>query len=353
MATANATKPLTRSPALAIPASQPLPALCVVISSEPLLAIEIVDALRERARTEGFTERHHFMMDARSDWNALLSAGGSGSLFGDRQWVEISVPSGKPGKGGADVLVQLAQRAQGLAADDLMTVIRLPALDRMTRESRWAKALIGAALVIERGAIGRQALPDWISQRLASQAQSLSHETLQWLADRVEGNLLAAHQEIMKLGLLYPEGEISESQCHAAVMNVARYDVFSLRDAMLDGDTSRMLRILWGLKAEGEALPLVLWSLSEEIRSLQKVSHALASGQSMSSALKAQRFFGVREQRARRAVERVPLKRWTRAVSHAHDVDRIIKGIAVKDRLPDPWEEMARLAMGIAASRAG
>jgi DNA polymerase III subunit delta len=206
--------------------------------------------------------------------------------------------------------------------------------------------------VIDLGPVNRQALPGWISQRLASQAQSLSGEMLQWLADRVEGNLLAAHQEIMKLSLLYPEGEISEAQCQSAVMNVARYDVFSLRDAMLDGDSPRMLRILWGLKAEGEALPLVLWSIGEEIRSLQKVSQALASGQAMATALKAQRFFGVREQRARKAVERVPLKRWTRAVSHAHDVDRIIKGIAVPDRLPDPWEEMARLAMGIAASRA-
>lgn len=333
--------------------NQALPALCVVSSNEHLLVLEAIDALRERARGEGFTERHHFVMDARGDWNALLSAGGSGSLFGDRQWVEISLPSGKPGKTGAEVLVQLAQRAQGLAAADVMTVIRLPALDRMTRETRWAKALMGAAVVIELGAISRQALPGWISQRLAGQAQSLSREMLQWLADRVEGNLLAAHQEIMKLGLLYPEGEISESQCQSAVMNVARYDVFSLRDAMLDGDASRMLRILWGLKAEGEALPLVLWSVGEDIRSLQKVSQALAHGQSMAVALKAQRFFGVREQRARRAVERVPLKRWTRAVGHAHDVDRIIKGIAVKDRLPDPWEEMARLAMGIAASRAG
>ena len=337
----------------AIPANKALPALCVIISGEPLLALEAVDALRERARKEGFTERHHFMMDGKSDWNALLSAGGSGSLFGDRQWVEVSLPGGKPGKTGADVLVQLAQRAQGLPAADVMTVIRLPALDRMTRESRWAKALICAAVVIDLGPINRQALPGWISQRLAGQAQSLSAEMLQWLADRVEGNLLAAHQEIMKLSLLYPEGEISEAQCQSAVMNVARYDVFSLRDAMLEGDSPRMLRILWGLKAEGEALPLVLWSVGEEIRSLQKVSQAVASGEAVTTALKAQRFFGVREQRARRAVERVPLKRWTRAVSHAHDVDRIIKGIPVADRLPDPWEEMARLAMGIAASRAG
>lgn len=337
----------------AIPAKEPLPALCVVISNEPLLILETVDALRERARNEGFTERHHFVMEATSDWNALLTIGGSGSLFGDRQWIEIALPGGKPGKTGADVLVALAQRVTQPVADEVMTVIRLPALDRATRESRWAKALLGKARVIEKADINRQALPDWISQRLASQGQSLPASTRQWLADRVEGNLLAAHQEILKLGLLYPEGEISETQCQSAVMNVARYDVFALRDAMLEGDTQRMLRVLNGLRAEGEPLPLVLWALSEEIRSLQRVSQAVASGQSTAGALKAARLFGVRESRARRAIERVPLKRWTRAVQHAHDIDRLIKGIPVPERLSDAWEEIARLALGIAASRAG
>lgn len=337
----------------AIPASEPLPALCVVMSNDPLLSMEVVDALRERARDEGFTEKHHYVMEARSDWSVLLSAGGSGSLFGDRQWIEIALPGGKPGKTGAEVLVQLAQKIKQPAADDVMTVIRLPGLDRATRESRWAKTLFGAARVIEKADISRPALPDWISQRLASQGQTLSEQMRQWLADRVEGNLLAAHQEIQKLGLLYPEGEISEAQCQSAVMNVARYDVFALRDAMLEGDKSRMLRVLWGLKAEGEALPLVLWSLSEEIRSLQRASQAIYEGQPIGGALKAARLFGARETRARRALERVPLKRWTRAVEHAHDVDRLIKGIPVPERLSDPWEEIARMAMGIAASRAG
>lgn len=336
----------------AIAAGEPLPALCVVISNDPLLSMEVVDALRERARNEGFTEKHHFIMQARSDWSVLLTAGGSGSLFGDRQWVEIALPGGKPGKTGADVLVQLAEKANQQAAGDIMTVIRLPALDRATRESRWAKTLLGAARVIEKADISRHALPEWISQRLASQNQTLPEQTRQWLADRVEGNLLAAHQEILKLGLLYPEGEISEDQCQSAVMNVARYDVFALRDAMLEGDKSRMLRVLWGLRAEGEALPLVLWSLSEEIRSLQRVSLAVSAGQPIGGALKAARLFGARETRARRAIERVPLKRWTRAVQHAHDVDRLIKGIPVSDRLSDPWEELARMALGIAASRA-
>lgn len=343
--------PPTLAPA--IPLSEALPALCVVVSNEPLLIMETVDALRERARSEGFTERHHFVMEATSDWNVLLTVGGTGSLFGDRQWIEIALPGGKPGKTGADVLVQLAQRVTQPAAGDVMTVIRLPALDRATRESRWAKALLGAARVIEKADINRQALPDWISQRLASQGQTLAAPTRQWLADRVEGNLLAAHQEILKLGLLYPEGEISEAQCQSAVMNVARYDVFALRDAMLEGDSQRMLRVLGGLRAEGEPLPLVLWSLSEEIRSLQRVSQAVADGQAVGGALKAARLFGIRETRARRAIERVPLKRWTRAVQHAHDVDRLIKGIPVPDRLSDPWEEIARLALGIAASRAG
>lgn len=330
-----------------------LPALCVVMGNEPLLVLEAADAVRDRARAEGHTERHSHVMDARSDWREVFAAAGSGSLFGDKQLVEISVPTGKPGKAGGDALVELAQRCSARPADDVFTLVRLPGLDRTTRDSRWAKALLSAGKTIELAEITRSALPAWIRQRLARQGQSLPADTLQWLADRVEGNLLAAHQEIMKLGLLYPEGEISESQCQSAVMNVARYDVLALRDAMLDGDGERVLRVLQGLKAEGEALPLVLWALSEEIRTLEKINSQVQSGQELSIALKANRLFGPREQRARQALRRVAPTRWARAVAHAHDVDRIIKGVPVTSRLTDPWEELARLAMSIAVSRAG
>ncbi len=332
---------------------QPLPALVVVIGNEPLLVLETADALRDRARQAGFTEQHRFVMDARSDWSVVFGAGSSGSLFGDRQMVEVSLPGGKPGKAGASALETLAGQCANQLAGDVLTVVKLPGLDRATRESRWAKTLFEAGKVIDLPDIARHKLPAWIGQRLARQDQTMGDETLQWLADRVEGNLLAAHQEIQKLGLLHPPGEITLEQCQAAVLNVARYDVFALRDAMLEGDAARMLRVLWGLKAEGEAAPLVLWAMGEEIRTLDRINQSVARGQPLNVAIKAQRLFGPREQRARAALSRVNPSRWRRAVIHAHDVDRLIKGLSVPGRLSDPWQELARLGMSIAASRSG
>ena len=338
---------------VAIANKKPLPALIVITGNEPLLVLEAGDAVRERARLAGYTEQHRFVMDARSDWQLVFGATSSGSLFGDKQLVEIALPGGKPGKAGADAIEALATRCSGQLASDALTVFKLPALDRATRETRWAKSLFSAGLVVELPDITRQALPAWIGERLARQDQSMSQDAMQWLADRVEGNLLAAHQEIQKLGLLYPSGQITLEQCQAAVLNVARYDVFALRDAMLDGNPRRMLRVLWGLKAEGEAAPLVLWAIGEEIRTLDRINQALERGQSMAGAMKAYRLFGPREQRARAALQRVSRARLKRAVAHAHDVDRIIKGLTVPGRLTDAWQELARLGMSIAASRSG
>ncbi|MCD8537400.1 MAG: DNA polymerase III subunit delta [Burkholderiaceae bacterium] len=267
--------------------------------------------------------------------------------------VEISLPGGKPGKAGASAIEALASQCAGQLAGDVLTVVKLPGLDRTTRETTWARALFQGGMVIELRDISRAELPDWIAQRLALQQQHMKPESLQWLADRVEGNLLAAHQEILKLGLLHQPGEVTIEQCQAAVLNVARYDVFALRDAMLDGDARRMLNVLWGLKAEGEAPPLVLWAMGEEIRTLDRISQAVRRGQPMAAAMKAQRLFGVREQRARAALNRVSAARWQRAVNHAHEVDRIIKGLSVTGRLTDAWHELARLGMSIAASRSG
>ncbi len=325
-----------------------LAALFVVTGDDPLLTIEATDALRGIARTAGFLERSSFLMDARSDWSALAMAGQSGSLFGDKQLVEISLPTGKPGKTGADALIALAKRCSGMTAEDVLTIVSLPKLDRATREGKWASALLSAGKLLDIPSVERAQLPRWIADRLARQAQETDAETLQWLADKVEGNLLAAHQEILKLGLLFEPGKLSASDIEQSVMNVARYDVFSLRDVMLAGDVPRMIRIMDGLKAEGEALPLVLWAVGEEIRTLARISEAASTGQDLSSVLRSQRVFGSREPLVRKALSRVSARSWPAAVQHAHEVDRLIKGLHVSGRLQDPWEEMNRLAMRIA-----
>lgn len=328
-----------------------LQALYCIAGDEALLVIEVQDALRQAARQAGYTDRTVLTLDARSDWSSALASTQAVSLFGDRQLIELRLPSGKPGKPGADALQQLAaQQARDSAqgTPEAIVMISLPRLDKTTRTSKWFSALEQSACLIEIASVDRARLPAWIGMRLARQGQKLDRDSLQWMADKVEGNLLAAHQEIQKLGLLYPEGDLAAEDVHNAVLNVARYNVFSLRDAMLAGQAERTLRLLDGLRAEGEALPLVLWAVGDEIRQLARLAAARQSGQDMGALMRRLRFFGDHERLARQALDRVPARIWPAAVRHAHDVDRLIKGLAAEGRMADPWEEMARLALRIA-----
>ncbi|MFM7000079.1 MAG: DNA polymerase III subunit delta, partial [Limnohabitans sp.] len=232
-----------------------LRSLYTLHGDEPLLMQEAADAIRAVARAQGYTERTvHTVAGAHFDWSEVLAAGGSMSLFADKQIVEVRIPSGKPGKEGSPAIQQLAESAQG--NDSTLTLFLLPRLDAATRKGAWFGALEGAGVTLQVDPVERQTLPQWIAQRLQSQGQSVAageegQRTLQFFADRVEGNLLAAHQEIQKLGLLYPAGELSQDQVEAAVLNVARYDVFKLSESVLSGQVSRVQRMLDGLQAEG------------------------------------------------------------------------------------------------------
>lgn len=331
-------------------AGTPLAPLYIVASDEPLLATEASDTLRGAARAAGYTERTCLLMDARSDWSAISAAMSSRSLFGERQLLEIKLPTGKPGKNGGDALIRLAEQIGKQPTPDSLVIIALPRLDKATRESRWARALAQTGIMVDLNIVERTRLPEWIAARLARQNQRMAKATLQWLADKVEGNLLAAHQEIQKLGLLYPAGELAAADVERAVLNVARYDVFDLRDAMLAGDAARVVRVLTGLRAEGEALPLVLWAVGEEIRILASLSQARAQAQNVLELMRRRRIFGNHERLVQQALARVPADTWQTALQHAHEVDRLIKGLAVPGRLLDPWEEMIRLALRIAAA---
>jgi DNA polymerase-3 subunit delta len=323
--------------------------LYTVSGDEPLLVTEAMDALRAAARAAGYAERTSLVMDARSDWGAVAAATQTVSLFGDRRLLELKIPTGKPGKTGGDMLARMAEMAESQPDPDTIVVIGLPRLDKATRDSRWATAL-ARGVMVDIASVERAQLPGWISARLARQEQKADRATLEWMADKVEGNLLAAHQEIQKLALLYPPGELAAEDVERAVLDVARYDVFALRDAMLAGDVARTVRMIDGLRAEGEALPLVLWAVGEEIRILARVAQARAAGQDMGSAMRRMRIFGAHERLAAQALNRVPPQAWPAAVQHAHEVDRIIKGLPVPGRLADPWEEMTRLALRVAAA---
>lgn len=331
-------------------AGQRLAPLYTVSGDEPLLVIEATDALRSAARMAGYTERTSLVMDARSDWSAVFAATQSISLFGDKRILEIKLPTGKPGKIGGDTLQKLATQASTQTDADTLIIVALPRLDKATRDTKWAQSLAQHGVMVDIASIDRARLPGWISIRLARQQQHTDSATLQWIADKVEGNLLAAHQEIQKLGLLYPEGKLSAEDIERAVLNVARYDVFGLRDAMLAGDAQRTVRLLDGLRAEGEALPLVLWAVGDEIRLLARVAQARASGQDTETLMQRLRIFGAHKKLALQTLSRVPTNAWPAAVQHAHDVDRLIKGLPVPGRLSNPWEEMMRLALRVAAA---
>ena len=316
---------------------------------EPLLQQEAADAIRAAARTQGYTERTTFVVaGAHFDWSAVLAAGGSLSLFADKQIVEIRVPSGKPGKDGSAALQHIAQAAAG--NDSTLTLVLLPRLDKATKTGAWFAALENNGATVQIAPIERAQLPAWIAQRLAAQGQRVvageeGQRTLTFFADRVEGNLLAAHQEIQKLALLYPPGELGWAQVEAAVLNVARYDVFKLSEAVLAGQVLRVQRMLDGLQAEGEAAVLVHWALAEDIRALKRVKDAMVAGKPLPMALRENRVWGAKERLFERILPRASDAQLARLLQSAHLVDGIVKGLKVPDWPQEPWQALQRLAL--------
>ncbi len=332
-----------------------LKSLYTLYGDEPLLAQEFADALRAAARAQGYTERTvHTVAGAHFDWSEVLASGGSLSLFADKQIIEIRIPSGKPGKDGSAALQQIAERAQG--DDATLTLVILPKLDSMTTKGAWFGALESFGATVKFDPIDRRTLPQWIAQRLQQQGQRVAageegQRTLQFFADRVEGNLLAAHQEIQKLGLLYPPGAddasavLSFDQVENAVLNVARYDVFKLSEAVLGGQSLRVARMLDGLQSEGESEVLVHWALSEDIRSMKRVKDALSAGRPMPMALRENRVWGVKEKLFERVLPHIGDSTLARLLHAAHKVDGIVKGMKQPDWPDEGWQALQRLAM--------
>jgi DNA polymerase-3 subunit delta len=275
------------------------------------------------------------------------------SLFADRQILEIRLPTGKPGKEGSPVIQQLAQSAEG--NDSTLTLFVLPRLDSATKKGAWFGALEQFGVSLQIDSLDRAQLPQWIAQRLKLQNQSVAsgqdgQNCLQFFADRVEGNLLAAHQEIQKLALLYPAGELTQAQVESAVSNVARFDVFKLSEAVLAGQVARVQRMLDGLQAEGEAAVLVHYTLAEDIRALKRVKDAMAEGRPLPMALREQRIWGAREKLFERVLPKLSTARLAQLLKNAHQVDGIVKGLKVADWPTDPWQALQRLALRVSSA---
>jgi DNA polymerase-3 subunit delta len=323
--------------------SKGLQPLYVIHGAALLLAIEAADTIRAAARKQGIDEREVLIADTGFKWSELRNSAQGMSLFSAKKLVDLRIPTGKPGVEGAQALQDYCQHLHS----DTTTLISLPRLDGATTKTKWFSTLAEHAVVITADEIPLNELPLWIAARLKRQNQSADKDTLAFLAQRVEGNLLAAYQEIQKLALLFPEGALSFEQVKDAVMDVARYDVYKLSEAMLAGDAARFAHILEGLRAEGTATVLILWALAEDIRTMARVTRAMQQGENISGALRDARVWGVRQKLVERAVRRFSPAFAERALRQAALIDKLVKGL----RHGDVWDEL--LQLGVKCARAG
>ena len=322
--------------------SRGLAALYVVVGDEPLAAQEASDAIRAAARAAGHSERNVYTVQGRYNWQGIFASGENLSLFAERRLTEIRIPSGKPGVDGAKALETYAAK---LPADTL-TLINLPAMDWKAMQSRWFAALAKSGVVVEARPIDRSALPDWIERRLAKQGLRAERAALAFLADQVEGNLLAAQQEIDKLALLLPPGAVTLADVEHAVVDVSRLEADALADALYAGDAARFAQIVADLKDSGEAVPAILWQVASAVQLLLRLKLAVAQGDSLSGVMRT--LWGRDKQRApqiERALKRLSLTRVETALADLALIDRQAKGL---ERVGDPWDTLLRVGMTLA-----
>jgi len=329
-----------RLPQLAGHLARGLGPLYVVHGDEPLLAMEAGDLVRAAARAAGFEEREVLVAEHGFKWDAFAAANRNLGLFGARRLIDLRIPSGKPGVDGARVLEDCAANPHS----DTLTLVTLPRLDRAAQSSAWFAAMEQGGTVVAIQPVEREELPRWLAARLARQNQRASADTLQFLADTTEGNLLAATQEVEKLGLLLPEGQLDPDAVLHATADVARFDVFQLSEAGLAGDAARALRILAALEAQGEGVPLLIWQLGEDLHALSSVMAATASGTPLASAVRGARVWGKRQAALERAVQRLEPAAIAPLLLRLARLDALAKGIGPGS----VWNEIADLVLALA-----
>ena len=317
--------------------------LYVLVGDEPLAQSECLDTIRQAARKAGADERSSFIVERNFNWQQIQQFGQSLSLFSSQRILEIHIPSGKPGVDGGKALTELSAKP----IPDTTTIIVLPSLEREAKNSAWFNALQSASTIIELKEIAPNQLPQWLSTRLAAQNQNCDAASLEFIAHQVEGNLLAAYQEIQKLALLYPAGEISAESVRDAVLNVSRFDAFQLGEAVLAGDAARTTRILQGLQDEGENAVAVMNPLMWALRPLVRIKQAEARGENIVNAMTNARIYGDRQSLVKRALARLSLRQLEAALQKLCDIDRTAKGVMQGDA----WLELSRLCFGLAKVR--
>lgn len=322
---------------LAAQLERKLALLYTVFGAEPLLALEAADRIRAAARKQAYAEREVLTAETGFNWSSLSFSANSFSLFATKRILELRIPSGKPGVEGAEAIVGFCNRLP----DDSICLVVLPDLDRTQQNSKWFATLEAAGVAVEAKEVSLQQLPGWLGERLALQKQQCDKETLQWLTERVEGNLLAAYQEVQKLALLFPEGKLDGEAVREAVLDVSRYDVWKLGEAVLARDIPRLMRMMEGLQGEGTAPPLVLWAITEEIRALLKVSEGLQAGRQAAQLMRDARVWGARQNLMEKAARNADPAQMKIALARAAQTDKLIKGL----RRGDVWDELLQLAL--------
>jgi DNA polymerase-3 subunit delta len=311
----------------------------VVCGDEPLLVDESLGLIRAALGREGAAERQSFIADARFDWRAWAASFDSLSLFANRRLAELRLPGGKPGVDGGKVLEAWCARPP----EEVFLLLVLPRPDRATQQAKWFAALERTGALIQCTEPTPEQLPAWMGARLARRNLKADSDTLAFLAARVEGNLLAAHQEIEKLALLLPPGPVSLTEARTAVVDVARYDANDLPEALLKADAARYCRIIDGLRAEGEAPPLAIWLLAQDLRTLFRLAAGLADGESLPALMRQHRVWDSRQPLLGQALKRLNLARLSEALRQLGQADRAAKGLLREDA----WLLIERLGLSL------
>lgn len=312
----------------------------LVSGDETLLVQEACDAIRAAARDAGFSDRQVMHVEAGFNWSEVLAASQEMSLFAERKLLDLRLPSGKPGDEGSKTLVAYCESTN----EDTLLLITAPKLDGSAKRAKWYKALESTGTVIICWPISPEQLPQWLQQRFQRAGFNADPEAIQLLAERVQGNLLAAAQEVEKLALYAEDGRIDLNTVAATVGDSARFDVFALVDTALSGDAASALRTLRGLRAEGTEPPIVLWALARELRLLYGCAVPLAEGAGIDRLLDGARVFDRRKPLLKAALKRLSPNRLAGMIRRAAAADRAVKGVGDND----PWILMEDILLGLA-----
>lgn len=318
---------------------------CYLVSGdEPLLVQEALDAIRQKARSDGFDSRDLYVATTGFDWADLGASAGNLSLFAERRIIELQLPTGKPGKPGSAAIVDMITKT----GPDILFVVRTPKLDRNTAASKWAKALEAAGGLVQVWPIGPRELVPWIQGRMRAAGLQPDRDAVSLIADRVEGNLLAAQQEIEKLRLICGEGPVTAADADAAVADSSRFDVYKLVDAAVAGDAKRALRILGGVRTEGTEAVIVMWALTRELRVLAALADSVQKGTDLSAALQKARVWQNRQGLVRSCISRHTTHDFFALLKLARRADAAAKGQSGDDA----WQLATEIVLGLANRRA-